>query len=77
MEDSIKNVIELNSDYEKLSKFQHVLESRLASYNVTTSLQLVMKKEGDKGVQIVKELSFSNIVIWQFFHFFTFKILSF
>ena len=45
MEDSIKNVIELNSDYEKLSKFEHVLESRLASYNVTASFQLVMKKD--------------------------------
>ena len=45
MEDSVKNVIELNSDYEKLSKFEHVLESRLASYNVTASFQLVMKKD--------------------------------
>ena len=46
IEDSIKNVIELNSDFEKLNKNEQFLESRLASYNITTSLQLVMKKEG-------------------------------
>ena len=63
-EESIKNAIEFNTDYEKLNKFEHVLESRLASYNVTTSLQLVMKKEGDKGVKIVKKLSFFNLTIF-------------
>ena len=44
-EESVRNVMDLHGELEKLNASQEALEARLASYEITPSFQLIMKKE--------------------------------